>query len=413
MADIREIEKFVEKLFDLYHLDKEGYFYETSFEGKDFVDGRKVELYLFPFEKIDEETLNRVSIALGLTKEEIISMDSVAATRYWKKYPFFQLYAEYLDRLYWASNFSGEYQNPDERMLTAIFSDEDEPFGKRNYDHEDVINRLYDTLKEINVFMPGTYHDNAFIRQVEIENTFFFSFPRCSAMISSFLDMVSHLKELFFKTIYGELKNEEINEMNFLATWLCAVDSFIPNSIITYDFVKKLSKVYESEGENDFFHYVKIKSFIRTRPWQCKEFFDYKDLVQQFVIVFPQAKSMMLDFSMKVKNYSCVYEWSDAEPIQYDSEEDADLIYFDQIMGLDDIPLEERPREKGHIFIPKTQNEMRGWEESLNNLKIATSPTAQGGLLVPERKKIDLASSEDFSIFLKRFNAKQGVADNG
>ena len=117
MVNIEEVEKYIERVFDLYHIDKEGFFYETSFDGKDFVDGRRIELSLFPFGIIEEKTLNRVSIALGLSKEEIISMDNDAAFRYWDKYPFFRLYSEYLDRIYWASNFSGEYFSKPSRIL--------------------------------------------------------------------------------------------------------------------------------------------------------------------------------------------------------------------------------------------------------------------------------------------------------
>lgn len=411
MVNIEEVEKYIERVFDLYHIDKEGFFYETSFDGKDFVDGRRIELSLFPFGIIEEKTLNRVSIALGLSKEEIISMDNDAAFRYWDKYPFFRLYSEYLDRIYWASNFSGEYLNPEERLVQAIFSDEDEPFGKRSYDHNDVIQRLLLALKEVDALIPGTYHNDAHLKHIEIGNSFFFSFPDCPDMIRSFLDMVSRLQTLFFKTINGELNNEEINEMNFLATWMRAVDSYMPSSIITYDLVHKLRKVYKSEGEDDFFHFAKIKSFIMTRPWQCQEFFQDKELIQQIVNIFPQAKYMMRDFSMDVKNYYCVYEWSDAKPIIYDPETDSDLIYLDQVMGLDKIPLEDRPKEKGRIFIPKTQEEMAGWEDSLNSLNTVISPPSQGGLTVPIRD-FDISNSNNFSTMIKRFNAKQGVADN-
>lgn len=413
MANSKDIEKYIEKVFDLYNMDKEGFFYEMSYDGKDFVEGRKYEISLFPTDEVDEATLNKVSTALGLSKDEIISMDNGACFRYWDKYPFFRLYAEYLDRIYWSSNFSGEYLNPEERLLTAIFSDEDEPLGNRNYDHNDVIKRLLNTLKEADSFMPGTYHANAYLKSVEIGNCFFFSFPDCQSMICSFFDMVSQLQYYFFKSLDGELSTEEINEMNFLATWLGAVDSFIPSSIITYDFVKKLSKAYKSEGDKDFFHYVKIKNFITTKPWQCMEFFDDKNLVQQFVNIFPEAKYMMRDFSMAVKNYSCVYEWSDAKPIVYDPETDSDLIYLDQVMGLDKIPIEDRPKERDHLYIPKNQDEMMGWEKSLSILKDVISPPSLGGLIVPKRDYFNLSDSEDFSIFINRFNAQRGVADNG
>lgn len=408
MSDIQKITEFVEYVFDLYQVNK----YELFFT----VEGRnmeKVEQSLFPSGELDDEILHEITTRIGLSKDEIIRMDMQAARKYWNKYPFFRLYRKYLDVWSWNQNFIGKKPSPEELLMKAIFSDEDDIRGEHRYNVENLYKRLISTLKEIDQAVPGTYHEGAKITNLQISTQIFFSYPQCGEMVRSFIDMVKRTKELFFSAIWGNLNEEEANELNFLASRLNAVDVVMPSKNITYDNVCAYRKAYQEENSRDFFYYVKIKSFIMTDPWRCQEFFDDMKLVQEFLDIFPHAKAQMREFARDITKFSCTFVWSDAEPIRFSDEEERMFDEVDAMLGYAPLDESERAKEVTHVYVSKKPEEMLGWEKFAKQLKVAAGPVSKGGIPVPHRDSATINQGEVIQRIQRRVAAKSGGASNG
>ncbi len=404
MKKISKISQFVEYVFDLYNMDKLGFFFD--YDEETYSEER---IYLFPFKKPDDETLYRISVQLGITKEEILSMDRDAAKRYWNKYEFFMLYNEFLTASWWYAKYKDEMPSAEERLMRAIFSEKEDIYSdfEKRYNGKDLFNRINEKLKIIDSVVPGTIHKDAHIINSEFGTENLFSFSQCNAMIRSFIEMVERLKELFFKALYEEIVVSEINELNFLASWLNASDIYT-NTIVTYDNIKAYSEVYKEENSSDFFDYVKILNFIGSSPWRCKEFFDDIELVQKFVDIFPKAKSKLREFAFSVSNISCYYVWSDAKPIMFSEAEEQILSELDKSNSLDEVPPENRAKEISHIYIEKTPDEMDGNEQLIRKILEMSAASSKGGLTVPKRKSFD-TSKESFECMKKRISAKRKV----
>ena len=365
MTDIQKITDFVEHVFDRYQMNKYGFFF--TYEGR---ASEEVRQPLFPTGELDDETLCRITNHIGLTKEEIINMDMQAAMKYWNKFPFFRLYRRYMDTWSWHQNFIGEMPTIEELFLKAIFSDADDIRGKHRYDIDNLRTRLLSTLKEIDQAIPGTYHNGAEITNLRISTQIFFSFPQCSEMIRSFIDMVRRTEALFFLALHGDLSEEDANELNFLASWLNAVDVVMPSKVMNYENVCTYREAYLEEDSQDFFSYVKIKSFIGTEPWRCQEFFDDMDLVREFFYIFPYAKAWMRQFAHDVTKFSCTFVWSDADHVRFSEEDERMMDEFDAILGYEAISENERAKEVTHIYVDKKPEEMLFWDKFSQQLKI-------------------------------------------
>lgn len=358
------------------------------------------ELYgMAPFdltEEIDDELLEVISEELGLTKDQLLAMDEVAGRKYWEKYPFFNYYQEYQETLQWdAENYP--YHTMEEAILEVLFSDvslDDLPnhmkeFNKqKRYDFAEVKKRLIDKLKEIDEYMPGTYHKGADILDLTFETEGFTYFVFFEEMMRSFFDMVSFIKEKFFEGLQGELSPEDALEYDFLVRYLRVYDVVNPRVILTYNNIKKYKDTYIKENYNDFFSYGKIRAFVDTEPWHCSNFFDNKELVQKFVECFPKTKVMMRDYAVRVKNFVCEFIWSDEEEAVADKKAGSPEVI--------------------RVLVPKNSEEIRGWELSLKNLQEATSPASIGGLVIPKREyeQRGLSLSERL---LSRLKSEEGV----
>ena len=208
------------------------------------------------------------------------------------------------------------------------------------------------------------------------------------------MDIVNRIKELFFKALRTDLNEIEANELNFLASWMHMYDVVAQSTLLTYNNILIYRDVFVKENYKDFFYYANFRRFIGTAPWRCKEFFDDMSLVQEFVNIYPQAKAGMHQFTMNVTKFSCDFAWSDAKPIVYSPEEE-------------DVPVEQRAKERTHIYVEKTPEEMFGWEEYAKKLKDAASPPAKGGLKIPIRKNnMMLAPEETLERMYARVDAK-------
>lgn len=381
MNDVQKISEFVEQIFDRYDLDKCDFFYYL-----DDYSMNHIPRPLFPTGQIDDETLCRISIRTGLTKDEIINMDRQAAVKYWNKYPFFPLYDQYLSAWSWHQNFVGNQPTAEELLIRAIFSDDGCNFNdKRRYAPQDLRKRLIETIKEIDRVVPGTYHKGAEITHLRISTQIFFSFPKCADMLRSFVDMVNRTEELFFAAIHRDLNDEEINELNFLATWLAAID-IVSGKKICYELIRAYRNIYIEENSQDFFFYVKIRSFIHSNPWRCQEFFDDMDLVKDFLYIFPEAKAKMRKFAHEVTRFSCCFVWSDAKPIRFSDEDEEMMAQMDAMCGWEPLTDSNRAKEPTYIYINKRPDEMQGWDVFAKRLKKAAGPTSKGGIAVPYRK---------------------------
>ncbi len=402
MKKIERVSKYVSDLFERYGMNTYGFFRDFDEETEETVD-----VPLFRYGKIDDETLEKISIYFGISKNEILSTDSDAALRYWNKYSFFSLYKQYRETWNWNHQYKDPKPTAEELLLNAIFSDKRGITVRYKYDVKSIKERLVELLKEYDKVIPGTYHKGAEITDLRISTQDVFSFPQCAEMISSFFDMVDRIKELFFKTIHADLIDDEINELNFLASFLDAYDNVDVKTCITYDNVACYKKIYQAENLSDFYDYVTIKStFVKTCPWRCKEFFDDIATVQKFVDVFPETKGAMREFGINLTKFSCDFVWSDAKPITYSDEEEAELYDFEEVCGLEHTPIEDRAKEHTHIYVDKNRSEKYGLGEYIKALKKAYGPVAKGGIVVPNRKSFTFYQPGAFDRATARLDAK-------
>lgn len=399
-----QVTSFVEKIFELYHLNKYGFFYESD---EDTFE--QYEIPLFQSGEIDDATMNRLSIKLGLSLDEILSLDETVIYKYWNKYPFFELYDFFLEEWAWNAKYK-EKLTAEEAFLYAIFNETFEIPAEKRYDYTSVKDRMITQLKELDAFMPGTFHPNATITNLTIETEVLFSFPQITEMLCSYIVMVETVERLFFKALKEHLTQDEINEYNFLVNALEITDIVMPSTLITYDNVCRYKQAYIEEGYNDFFSYAKIRTFVGTGvlcpgvdPWKCKEFFDNMELVNKLANIFPAIKEQMRKFAMKAKKFQCTFVWSDAKPITFSDEEEQDLL--DCGMA---IPLDERAKEPTIVYVDKTKEELFDWEVYIDRLSRATSPTAKGGLNV---RPIDIHSLPPYSI--KRMQRRVELKNGG
>ena len=373
-----QVSNFVEEIFDLYHLNKNDFFFEYN---KETFTEQKISL--FSNNVIDNDTLKRLSIKLGLNTDEILSLDESVMFKYWNKYRFFKLYNLFLDAWAWNSRYEEKQVTPN-ILLNAIFNDKINFPKTERYDYKSVKERMIRQLKEMDAFIPGTFHPNATVTNLTIETEVLFSFPEITEMLQSYIEMVEKTEMLFFKALKKTLTQNEINEYNFLVNALEITDIVMPTVLITYDNVCKYKQVYIEEGYNDFLSYAKVRNFVGTgnlckgvNPWRCKEFFDDIELVGKLANIFPAIKEQMRKFAMRVKNFQCVFTWSDAKPITFSDEDEQELLNC----GMS-IPLEERAKEQTIVYVDKTKDELFDWEFYIDKLTLATSPTAKGGLNV-------------------------------
>lgn len=406
MKSKEQVTQYVRDYFDLYELNDYDFF--VSSEEDEYGRSGRVDISLFPFAEMDAETLSRISLRTGLSVEEILNCDEQAKTRYLQKYPFVHLFKAYEGRCEWYSRYKTEFPSAEERLLNVIFTGNPGYPVEMRYDYADIKLRLIDKIKEVDAVMPGINHENAEITELMFRTDMFISFPDCGRMLRSFIDMVNRLKELFFKALQAELSEDEINEFNFLGSRLNASDVTVPSFTMNYDNLCKNRKVYIEENLTDFFSYVKIRAFVGSVPWRCKEFFDDMSLVNEFVNIFPHAKSMMREFAMSVSKFECIFVWSDAQPIMYSPEEEAVLDSFDDMMGYKHLPYEQRAKEHTRIYIEKTSEEMLGWEEYMKKVTAAAAPPSKGGLVLPKRE-VDLRDANtNIKRIMRRVEAKYG-----
>lgn len=406
MKKIEKITQFVQSLFERYQMNDYGFFRDYDYE----ID-KVIDVPLFRYKRIDDDILTKLSINFGITVEEILEMDENAGLRWWNKYSFFKFYQEYTHQCNWYQRFKDPEPTTSELLFNMIFGDNKGIPIRHRYDINSIKKRLLEQLKSYDKVVPGTYHKGAEITDLNIMTQTMFSYPNCQKMIISFLDMVDRLKELFFSAINNDLNSNEVNELNFLASWLRAYDKVTVDTLITYDNIMCYRDIYKEENLKDFFDYVIIKGFVDAEPWRCPEFFEDIFLVQRFAYVFPQIKAKMRMFGIMLTKFSCDFVWSDAKPIQFSAEEEKELADFDAIVGIKTIPIEERAKERTHVYVDKNRSELYGWGDYIKTLKRAYGPVSKGGIEVPVRPPLKLENG-DLSRMNKRIIARHGGITN-
>lgn len=200
MSKIEKVTSYVLDLFELYHMNTYGFLEDYDDELEE-----SVEVPLFRFGEMDEETLQKLSVNFGITKDEILNTDEDAAKRYWNKYPFFRLFRDYLAQWEWYQQFKDPMPSAEDLLLNAIFTENEGYPVRVRYNMSSVKERLINQLKEIDKYMPGTYHAGAEITDLKVATQTLFTFPQCTEMLRTFLDITDRIQELFFRAIKEEL----------------------------------------------------------------------------------------------------------------------------------------------------------------------------------------------------------------
>ena len=367
MNQAKEIEAYVKKAFATFSISGNDYFYIV-----DPRTGERIPKDLFFGDVVTDSVLERLSVSLGIDKQDIIEMNEEPLKAYYFKYPFFKLYGRYISEWERQREFSDNL-SAEEHLIAAIFGEKSQLKMEKRYDYKGVHKRLIQLLKEMDKLMPGTYHEGATINDLAIETECIISFPQITELISSFLQMIEDVQTLFFKGIYEDLSEAEVHQFNFLCSVLIINDIAAPSVYLNNENLKKYRSVYAKEGLSDFFSYFRVWKFVDTEPWRCKEFLEDEALVQQLVNCFPYIKNKLHDFYMEVSKFSCRFHWSDAKQVEIEPWE---------MDNWEDEEYENRPLEWTRVYVQKTDEEMFDWEPYIRRLKKAASPEKKGGLAI-------------------------------
>ncbi len=302
MIDAIKLTEFIEGYLFQYGIENDEYHVEV---------GEDDEWYstAFPDEVITENDIDRMLMITGLTRDELLGMPSTALNKYFLKYPFFKL--------------DKEFQNTFE--TESQFLDHDDtvwgPIGKTvRYDVKNLKKRVIRKTMEINQAIPGIYHPDAFPVGLIYSSEWMISFPRFAQLARSLFNIIARYKELFFKAIDTDLEDEEISEMNFLASSLDVRDLVRRDVVLYYPNVVRFRDVYHTENLKDFLSYVRIGRMERTRYWRCEEFLNDRKLAWTYINLYPEAFSEVRKYLMRSDYFSCWFYWSDDIPEELETE---------------------------------------------------------------------------------------------
>ena len=392
-----EIEEFLQNSFSLYFCDYDCYFY--TFDDDDY----PVHLPLFKEGKVNEKILARAAEILGIEPEDILTCNKDAVWKWYKKFPFFSLFREFLIARH---NSYFEKLTAEEMLILAIFSDDDPIKPPKRYDEEAIQTRMVEQLKETNAYFPGAYHEGAAVCNFSYNAEHFFSFPKLEEMMRSFFELVSRVRELFFKAWQEPLDVSEVKEYNFLVTALDLVDNIRPHSVY-YENLQKLIPIYQQEGfqgkEQEFLQIVHIKFCAHFSPWNCREFCENRDWAQAYADIYPDIKRKMFEFGESVKYFHCMFRWSDDIPPEPDPDLDLDE---EEMNGLFDMESFQKELEEElaqdllfekigvksaggwtEVRVPKTAEELNGDEVYVEKLIRLGGVCSKGGVKIHPRRR--------------------------
>ena len=355
--DTSRVEKCVKDCFRAYHFSYEDFLSEL---------------------KDDDDFIEKASEALGVKPESLINSDYDEAQKRLCHYPYFGL----------KDLFDEAYRQRNDKSFDEIFEEIDS--GGQNilyriYDDEDVKNRLLAAIDQGANNLPEIKHKGANISWLHIKTETMFEFDRFKDLATSYLEMYDIFEKLFFKAWESDLPEDEIREYNFLVSFFGIQDLAYPRPLY-YNLLKIFIPQYKEEGYNDVLMYVKTGRRATPMPtlWKCANFVDYPELVTKFVNIYPKAKSEMHQQVMLCKNFKCSYVWSDEEIPDIDPEDEEYLLNLLKGFG-------DEQESKYHIwYVPKVENEFRGFGNVIGNLSKMARIESRGGIPMPSRK-LDLS----------------------
>ncbi len=374
MTKAQRIEEYIKDCFEAFHLNYKEYYY---FE---FEEGNPEEiLWADEKGKISVSAVEHASEILGISTENILACSKEARMKWLRKYPFFWCVPGY-EYSYEKSFYAPGFEKL--RLIERIFdSDLHEQYPVR-FDYDDVVRRMIEKLKLQECVEPGSYHEGASIQQLQISTENFCSYDRIEEMTTSFIEMVKTATHLFFKALSEELCATEVEEYNLLVSVLGLRDKYYTRGYLYYNQLLKVKDFYKDLNEETFSGAIIFKHALNFKPWRYSEFICNKELVQSYLDVMPQAKAIMREYAMEVSRFNCVFVWSDAKPITFSPEEEKMLSDFNEIVGEEDIPVEQRARERSFVNIDKTPEELNGEEKTAETIISYCRPVKLGGLMV-------------------------------
>ena len=368
MKNAEKVESFIRSVFEVYGLGYGDYFSTYT------ADDEKVELPMVMDGELDMTMVYRAAEILGEDVEDLLSMNSKKAAKWQTRFPYidYKRSFEYsCSRSYYGTNYDTL------RLMEAIW-DVEYPCKPTRYDYKAVTERMLALLKEYDEVAPGTYHEGANIKHLNIHTATFCHFAELEQMMASFFEMVERARVLFFKALEQDLSTEEINEYNIIVSVLGIQDRCIPQKgELHYNMLSKLAPVYKNEQQADFFDYVILNPAKDVAPWRCAEFIQNRDIVQAYANVAPRAKKAMREFAFLATQFHCSFAWSDTDA------------------GL----------ESSSIYVPKKADEIGGDAVYADILNQLIGPAARGGITVSARLR---ENPLDVQKMMSRINALGG-----
>lgn len=369
MKNAQTIAQFVMHCFNEFCLDYSEYF---SYIGK---DGKQHIIPLCVGNKLDKEAIKLSSRILGISVNDLMSCNLDACVKWLEKYEYFS-YCRQFNHAYDRTIYSRRYDEI--KLKEAIFGVK-LPKPVR-YDLQQVRKRLVEKLKELDMSLPGTYHEDAEIQDLKVGICNFCHYPAITELIESYLQMFDRAGELFFKALEEDLFEEEINEYNIIVSALGIKDFvFSIKGNLYYDNIINCREIYKRENLPNFYDYITFSPTRSIAPWRCAEFVENKALVQRYINYHPNDKRCMRDFAMQTLQFKCDFVWSDSKPAQLDDGYDLLGDAFDYIL--------EKPTESALertvVFVPRIPEEL-GDNEKYSKILLQLSGSEKlGGIALP------------------------------
>ena len=387
MADAKKIEEFIKECFADFGLNLAEYFFY------DFDDGEWTEMqWADESGKLHPKIVPFAGEILGISEKDIYNCNEEAILTWLKKYPYFQ-YLNPFAAAYERTYFNGNAYDK-RRLYEVLFDEKIETPCPTRFDYRDIKNRLINQLKDLNESIPGTYHERAQITKLQISTDNFCHFSEITEMVNSFISMIEKAISLFLKAVKEDLNDEEIHEYNFLVSVLGLRDRYFAKGYLYYSGLIKARELYAPLNEDNFRNSIIFKRGMNFKPWRCAEFIDDKELVKRYLTAMPEAKGPMREFAISATQFECLFIRSDAQPIQFSPEEEAEMAYTDEMLGEEPIPLEERAKEPIIMYVPKTDEELAGDDAAAKKLVSYCRPLRLGGL---ESKMPVVSSTESIA----------------
>ena len=346
----------------------------------------------FDDDKIDSDLLKSLSEILGISVEDILQTNKVAADKVYFKYPFFSLLNQFEKLKYFETKYKFK-EDCHIREKLLLLDEFDFKNATIRYSPDNLLERLREQLIKYDKYIPGTFHPNGEITQFHHSESVVIDFSKYRKMMKSFFEVYDRMVSLFFKALKTDLTQDEINEYNLFVSYFRAKE-WVGTNLLYYENICKHREIYISEGFHDFESYARINRLTTDfEPWICKQFADYPEYAQKYQDIYPSTKKKVLDFCMKIENIWCSYVWSDDPFVS----EETDFY----------IPLELLPeprQEINTIYIPKTTEELGEDAKYADLLSKYVSLESEGGL----KRKITEIEYNTYNVMKRmelRFNS--------